>query len=417
MAIETIPQSGLWGDIADTINRNNGGQLVKSAWANPFDNYTITQEDSRVDGFPDGGTPANAVYNLISPLAYPVGWSCDVFNDSEDDYTISLQDDGASELRLIKQGEGVNVRVTDAQDGFTLVAIKGTRPVILEPGVYGDFNNFTVWQRLTGSRFLMPDATAAQISNFAPFMEFNGGAGIFYDLDIFQRNDENGYLVEVIVTSTQDSTNTGVGRFYRRFGPDMPTSTSNPWIVDAKLGDAQVQLFANQQSYATQQPADTATPMLIKFDDSGLPINQGGNIELLADGGTWKFNKIAPFTLDLTAQFGRVGAAGVSELVLYAAINFTTDASVAVDSDYVPFGRQFAYKITSADLLISLQYSSKYFKPISLPFSIRYFLRRRPTGNDSGGLYPIVMSDINHFGNSYGNGASSAGASVWEHGA
>jgi hypothetical protein len=417
MAIETIPQSGLWGDIADTINANNSGQLVKSAWVNPLDDYTITQGDSRIDGFPDGGAQTFAIYSLLAPTAYPVGWSCDVYNDTAQFYLITIEDENSTIVRELKQGEGVNIRVTDAQDGFVLVEIKGDTPPVLDPAIYADFDNFIAWQDTTFRRAIIPNATAAQINGFAPYFVPLGGAGIFYTFDIAQRNDENGYLIQVSVTSTQDSDNPSIGRIFQRFGPNMATSTAQEWSVPALLRDAEVQLFANQQSYVIQQPVDTATPMLVKFDDSGLPVNAGGSIELLADGGTWKFNKIKPFTLDLTAQFGRLGASGVSELVLYAAINFTTDASVAVDSDYVPFGRQFSYEISNADVLISQQYSSKYFKPPSLPFSIRYYLRRLPTGNDSGGLFPISLAAFNHFGNSYGNGSSAAGASVWEHGA
>jgi hypothetical protein len=245
---------------------------TSSAWVNPFDNHTILPTDNRIDGFPDLGTPANATYTLQVASNYPVGWSCDIYNDTQQDWKIFINDSGANQLQEIFQGSGVNCRVNGAQDGFIFVAIKGAAPIVLDPATYGDFNNFTVWQKLTSPRFIMPNATAAQVSNFAPFMEFNGGGGIFYTFDIVMRNDVTGFLIEAIVTSTQDSANNGLARQYRRFGPDMPTSTANDWSTEAKREDLPL-FFAVTSSDSISVSTDSAnTTFFTGFSQYG-PIN------------------------------------------------------------------------------------------------------------------------------------------------
>ena len=388
---------------------------VKSSWVNPFDDYTILATDNRIDGFPDNGTPANATYTLLAPSSYPSTWSCDIYNDTFEDWIITINDDQGSQVYELLQGAGCNVRVNDTNDGFIFVAIKGTAPIVLDPAVYGDFNNFTVWQRLTGPRFVMPNATAAQISNFAPEMVFDGGSGITYTFDINQRNDSNGYLIEVLVTSVQDSTNPGVAREYRRFGPDMPTSTGNPWVVDARLDDTVQTEFINVQSYLPQQPVDTATPLRIQFDDSSAGVNPGGAVELLDDNATIKFNQTGTYTIDLSAAYGRDAATAESDIILYGGINLTTNATTTTpDSDFLSFGRVFPYVLDNQRILISAQYSGKYLQIDSLPASFRYYVRRLPPGANDGGLFAVDLSGVNHFGTPYaGNGASSAGISAW----
>jgi hypothetical protein len=227
--------------------------------------------------------------------------------------------------------------------------------------------------------------------------------------------DTTGFKIDVWVTSNQDSTNTSIGRLYSRFGPTMATSTGNPWSVPALLSDATTPLLTSQQLYADQFPVDTATPMLIKFATGAVPTS--GNAEILADGGTFNFG-LGRFTIDSTASFGRTSGASEAELALYAVINLTTDPSVAVDSDYVSFGRIFPNVLDDQKILITSQYSAKYFEITSLPTSIRYYLRRMPSGANDGGLFYRDYTAYNHFGGAYaGGGGASAGVSFFEHGA
>ncbi len=295
----------------------------------------------------------------------------------------------------------------------SFVAIKGAKPVVLD-SAYADFNDFTIWQDRTFDRAIIPDVVAADISGFAPFMDFDSSAGVEYTFDITMRNDDNGFKIDVWVTSNQDSTNNGIGRLYSRFGPTMATSTGNDWSVPALVSDAVTPLLTSQQFYANQEPVDTATPMLIKFHTTGVTTT--GGFELLSDGATMDFD-VGRFTIDSTATFGRDAGASETESVLYAAINVTTDASVAVDSDYVPFGRYFTFVLDNQKTLVTPQFSAKYFDVTATPLSIRYYFRRMPVGADDGGLYFRDYSAYNHFGNSYGSGCASAGLSVYEHGA
>lgn len=408
-AVNTEADSNVW-----TVSTPALVEVTSSAWVNPFDDYTILTADNRIDGFPDIGVGggADATYTLLVASAYPVGWSCDIYNDTNEDWHIFINEDDGNQLRDIQQGKGINIRVNDTQTGFIMVAIKGEESISLDPAIYGDFNNFTVWQRLTSRRLIMVNAAAAQISNFAPFMNFNPAGGIFYTIDMRMRNDVNGFLLQCIVTSTQDSTNDGLSRTYRRFGPDMPTSTANPWSTEAKLEDTDRPQFVNAQSFVDQVPTGLNAPLLM---NAGGSQNPGGEIELLADGAL-KWNK-APVrsTIDISFQPSRPASPGTAKLVMYGAVNVSTDASVGVDGDWFPTGRVFALVLDDADTVIPMQVTNHFLEVAALPFSIRYYISRSVDGNNDGQVSAIPVGvGMDHFGNAFPQlNTASFGVSAW----
>lgn len=284
----------------------------------------------------------------------------------------------------------------------------------LAAGTFGDFDNFTAWSALADGKYRMT-ASASQISNGPPVYAetYDFGGGIFYIFDIDVDLSTN-FTITMVLGSDQDLTNPSIGRVTRRVGTLINAGSGEDWIEYALLADSEQPQFLDARSFVTQGPTTTDTIHNVEF---GAAQNVGGDVELFADG-TIKWNKTGNYTIDISVQPGRTSSPQTAELILYGAVNVSTDGNGAPDTDYFQSGRAFAIVMDDQNTAVPLQFTNHYLNVSALPFSIRYVIQRSSSGANDGSLfavtYPVGMT---HAGNAFPQSSTaSAGLSVWRNG-